>query len=1225
MLARGFFAFLVTFGLTACCPAESLDGSWTLSWSATGERPAADAKWESVTVPSLLSQRRETPFVWYMRSFAVPEEFTDRHVFLRFDAVRFVSEVYVNGKKVGRHYGGWEPFEVEITDACKIGQPNELLLRVQDVTGVIDQEIEAGKENASGRFIDQAEDSVMAPVGSQYSRVGIWKSVRLIARNDVYIEDVFVQTSVRKHEMAADLAIRNLSDREQTVHLAAKVEGTDVTLGEKEVTVPAGASKTLSLKCGWADPQLWGPENPHLYHLLTQVTAGGKTLDQAKTRFGFREFWIDGAVFVLNGTPMKFLATAGHPRGDLDNGLSKASAVDFYHRIREAGCVAMRLHANIWPKCWYEAADEVGMPIVFEAPLFCYARAYALSKPKFWENYHTHLEAVIRDHRNHPSIVMTSLENEILHCGGEREPQTIPRLAEAGRLVKRLDPTRPILYDGDGDPEGVADVLNLHYPLPFDKQNLWPQAGYWLETGMEVACWPHKFWNWDRKKPLYFGEFLHLQHYREADPYTVFLGDEAYPSFNQAMARTKAMAWEMQIEAYRAAGVSGLCPWTLTETGDFPSDDNPRYLAVKRAYAPNATLVRQYDSRFFAGEQVERTMMLYNDTLHAAKLLVRSQLAGNERPAVTTKAFDLPPAGMTQFGLTLPMPAVAERTEAAWQVTVANGDQQVDQRDKTYWVFPRRKLSVPQGIRIALFETADHTLRQALSEAGVDVLRVADLGQLPDADVLLIGPHALDDVKPETGTPSVGDRLGARQQIAAFVHKGGNVIALEQDSYECGLLPGRLVDRGATITFPRAKDDALFAGLIEDDFRFWRGDHVVARKTLFKPRQGRFRALVDSGGPEGLVYVPLLEVLDGSGRYLLSQMAIGEKLATEPVAQVLLENLLRYAVSQKTSPAKLALVQDARPLGEKLDAVGAVYTDLSGKLADSDLGSFGVLVAEAEAPEVTANLARLREFAAAGGRILLQGATPDALGRLASLFPEPIMARRNSAAPICLSEWDSVINGLSNQPLHWYGSREGLTWRARTPLAKDVADYVIVAGMPDPQRLTVVEAESMTHDRGSRATFQKDCVYLGVSGALAKSCEFPVDGEYTFLIRGKGTPLADIYPEIELLIDGQPCGSITTDGREWGTYAISATVEKGAHVVALNFVNDLWNPVTKEDRNVWLDHVSYGPTPSLQSKRLLRPAALVKAPVGEGFVLLDQVRWDTGSNAEKASRYLPIC
>ena len=124
---------------------------------------------------------------------------------------------------------------------------------------------------------------------------------------------------------------------------------------------------------------------------------------------------------------------------------------------------------------------------------------------------------------------------------------------------------------------------------------------------------------------------------------------------------------------------------------------------------------------------------------------------------------------------------------------------------------------------------------------------------------------------------------------------GGSVIALEQDSYECGLLPGQLVDRGATITFPRANDDVLFAGLIAEDFCFWRGDHIVARKTLAKPNGGRFRALVDSGGPNGLVYVPLLEVLDGRGRYLLSQLAIGEKLATEPVAQVLLENMIRYA------------------------------------------------------------------------------------------------------------------------------------------------------------------------------------------------------------------------------------------------------------------------------------------------------------------------------------------
>jgi hypothetical protein len=315
------------------------------------------------------------------------------------------------------------------------------------------------------------------------------------------------------------------------------------------------------------------------------------------------------------------------------------------------------------------------------------------------------------------------------------------------------------------------------------------------------------------------------------------------------------------------------------------------------------------------------------------------------------------------------------------------------------------------------------------------------------------------------------------------------------------------------------------------------------------------------------------------------------------------------------------VVQDKLRLAEKLDAVGAVYADLSGKLSSSELNAFGVLLAEADAPEVTANLARLQAFAAAGGRILLHGATPEAFERLATLFPEPIVAQRSNAVPITIAEPDPVINGLTNQDLHWYASRKGLDWHARTPLSTSVARYVIAAGMPDKSRTTVVEAESMTRDSGT-PDFKKDHVYFSTNGSVKKSLDFPASGEYSFLIRGKGTPVADTYPQIELSIDGRPCGSITTDGRDWGTYSLSATVDNGTHEVRLAFVNDLWDPVTKEDRNVALDSLAFGPTPSLKSKRLLRPAALVKIPVGQGFVLLDEIGWDDGASTEHSLRYL---
>ena len=1053
----------------------------------------------------------------------------------------------------------------------------------------------------------------------------------IFTRHDVFLDDVFVKTSVRKSEIQVDYTLRNLATQARTVTLLSHVAGTDIRLGERTVTVPAESSMTVTLRASWPKPRLWGPEDPHLYMLVTAITQDGQRQTEQKTRFGFREFWTDGDKLVLNGTPINFLATAGHPRGSLDGELSKPAAVDFYRRIREAGCVGMRLHANVWPKGWYEAADEVGMPLIMESAFFCWSRSYALSKDEFWKNYHDHLRAILKDHRNHPSIVMFSLENEILHCGGNRVPETEHRLAEAGRFVKQLDPTRPILYDGDGDPEGVADVVNLHYPLDFNQRNLWPEAGYWLKTGMEVSGWPREFFQWDRKKPLYFGEFLHLQHFREADPYSVVLGDRAYVGHDEAMARAKAIAWEMQIKAYRACGVSGMCPWTLTETGEFPSDDNPRYLAVKRAYRPNAAFVREYDTRFYSGEQVQRTVDVYNDTLHAATLTFQWKLCreagnGDDVAGSGREQFGLPPAGRREVAIELKMPEVKSPTPLRLVVEVLRDKQQVFHDKLHYAAFPRRPLNVPKGVRIALFEPDNGSLGRVLTDAGVTFHRVESLFEIPAADVLLIGSHVLDAAKAEEGPPVVGGKAGPRATISAFVRAGGSVVVLEQDTYEHGLLPARLVDRGASITFQRTHAewlDDLADGACDTPFCFWRGDHVVARKTIARPSQGRFRALVDSGGPNGLAYVALMEVFEGRGRYLLSQLAINEKLNHEPAAQLTLERLLRYAASPSKPPASLVVVQDKLPIAEWLGEIDAAFRDVSGRLGKIELDASDVLLLEADCDDVAQNVEKIRRHVEAGGRVILHGGTPEGLRGLQALFPEPIFAQRTSTLPVAIAEEvDDVIDGLTNQELYWYGSRKDLSWRQRTPLSSAIADFAITAGEPDSKQCVVVEAESMTAP-GSEPRFEPKSVYMWRAGSLEKTVRFPQSGRYTFMIRGRGTPCGGVYPRVELSIDGRRCGGVSTESEDWGTYYVAATVSEGEHKLALAFVNDASNQETGEDRNVRLDHVAYGPTPPLKSKRLLEPAVLVKVPLGRGFLLLDQVRWaEDNSNAEKASRYI---
>lgn len=1216
--------------ISAIARETSLDGDWDACFQATASPPGADAEWRPVRVPSLVDRVDGKPFLWYRRSFKASRLAAGERLFLRIGASRFVTTVLLNGTELGSHTGGWEPFEVDLTGACRPGEENLLVVRVQDVTGVIDQNTSGVRPERGARYVDLLEDCLMSPVGSQYSYVGIWQPVTVITRGDVFIDDVFVKTSVRQRTVEVDYTIRNLGAEPKTVTLSSRVAETDVRLGERTLTVPAQSSSTATLKAPWKEPRLWGPEDPHLYYLVTRLVEGDREHEVRRTRFGFREFWTEGDKLILNGTPMHFLATAGHPRGSLDKELSKEAAIDFYRRIREAGCVGMRLHANVWPKWWYEAADEVGMPLIMESALFCWARAYALSKDQFWQNYHDHLRAILRDHRNNPSIVMISLENEILHCGGNRVPETEHRLAEAGRLVKRLDPTRPILYDGDADPEGEADVVNLHYPLDFNLQNLWPNAGYWLESGLEVSGWPRQLFQWDRKKPLYFGEFLHIQHYREPDPFTALIGEQAYLGYDRAMALTKAAAWEMQIEAYRACGVSGMCPWTLTETGPFPSDDNPRYLAVRRAYHKNAAFIREYDTRFFAREKVARTVYLYNDTLHPASLVLDWKLL-DDRSVVASgrETFDMQPAEKEEAKIVLTMPEVDAPTPVSLSLAVLRGDDRVYENEKRYWVFPqqllKRLLHAPEGVRIAIYEGHDKTVGRALADAGVTLLPVEDLTKLPQAEVLLIGPHALDAAKPEDGTPVVGGRTGPRQALSAFVERGGSVVVLEQDTYEHGLLPASLVDRGATIAFqrtafrpfPPAPD-----GVWEDPFRFWRGDHVVARKTIRKPSHGRFRVLVDSGGPEGLVYVGALELLEGRGRYLLSQLAIGEKLSAEPAAQLTLASLLRHAASPPEPPARLAVVEDKLPLADRLRDLDARFTDLSGRLDEADLGDFGVLLAEADSPEVARNLAGIRRFVEAGARVVLHGGTPKGIGQLQDLFPEPLFAQRTAGVPVGMAEPDPVTDGLTNQELYWYGSREGLHWRVRTPLSAAVAHYAISAGKPDPARCVVIEAESMEAESGE-PRFDDESVYMWGTGTVTKDVAFPQTGRYTFMIRGKGTPCAGVYPRVEVSVDGQSCGSVTTEGETWETYQVTATVPQGEHDLRLAFVNDAHDPATGEDRNVHLDRVVYGPTPPLKSKRLLEPAVLVRVPLGKGFLLVDQVRWaEDDSNREKADRYI---
>ena len=198
---------------------------------------------------------------------------------------------------------------------------------------------------------------------------------------------------------------------------------------------------------------------------------------------------------------------------------------------------------------------------------------------------------------------------------------------------------------------------------------------------------------------------------------------------------------------------------------------------------------------------------------------------------------------------------------------------------------------------------------------------------------------------------------------------------------------------------------------------------------------------------------------------------------------------------------------------------------------------------------------------------------------------------------------------MTNQDLYWYADRSGLSWRVRTPLSPEVSDHVFLGKLPEPAACRIIQAEKMTRGYG-QPELRDGEVHMYANASITTAVDFPAAGEYAFIVRGSGTPVAGVYPQVAISIDGQRRCSVVIAGEQPGEYVATARVSAGRHEVALAFVNDAWAPERGEDRNVSLDWLRVGPVPAMKSKRLLNPAVLVRADLGQGFILLDQVRWD---------------
>jgi hypothetical protein len=380
--------------------------------------------------------------LWYRRTFEIPAGWAGKHVLLHFGAVDYETEVFINGKSVGTHKGGYDPFTFDITSALGASEQQDILVCVYDPTD------EGGQPRGK---------QIRNPGGIDYTpTTGIWQTVWLEPVDTASIQDLKIVPDVDKSELHLTVNTRD-QDGAATVHVVVK-DGDDV-VGHLD-----GKANT-ALSIAIPKPKLWSPDSPFLYGLEVTLNDGGKDTDQVSSYFGMRKISI-GKVgkynrILLNNQPVFEL-------GPLDQGFwpdgiytppSDAAIESDIATMKSMGFNMVRKHEKVEPARWYYWTDKLGLLVWQDMPSpNAYPDRAEVVPPVDKPEFETELKRMVETHWNSPSIILWTVFNE-----GQGQFDT-------GRLVsevKALDPSRLVNEASGGKITGAGDLNDLHtYPEP---------------------------------------------------------------------------------------------------------------------------------------------------------------------------------------------------------------------------------------------------------------------------------------------------------------------------------------------------------------------------------------------------------------------------------------------------------------------------------------------------------------------------------------------------------------------------------------------------------------------------------------------------------------------------------------------------------------------------------------------------------------------------------------
>jgi beta-galactosidase len=366
---------------------------------------------------------------WYRKTFTIPASDQDRRIFLDVDGAMSYASLWLNGQYLGGWPYGYSSFEVELTPQIRYGADNVIAIRLDN-------------PNHSSRWY---------PGGGIYRNVWLVKTAAVhvghwgvyVTTPEVATDSATVNVAVSIDNQAAGAATVMVSTELYTLDAAGSLGGSPVaTTDAQAVTIDADSTRSAASVLTVAHPRLWSLGAPNLYAAVVTLTQDGRVVDRTTTNFGIRTLAFDpNGGFVLNGEPVRINGVCEHadlgPLGAVVNVRGWQRKIEL---LQEMGSNAIRTSHNMPAPELLDLCDQMGM-LVMDESFDCWDKGkVANDYHLLWPDWHEKdLRAEVRRDRNHPSVILWSVGNEIPDQGSTGGNQLLSELIAE---VREEDPTR---------------------------------------------------------------------------------------------------------------------------------------------------------------------------------------------------------------------------------------------------------------------------------------------------------------------------------------------------------------------------------------------------------------------------------------------------------------------------------------------------------------------------------------------------------------------------------------------------------------------------------------------------------------------------------------------------------------------------------------------------------------------------------------------------------------